>query len=139
MKSFSESSEPKPSKSGIRRICNAFFYSAEGIGSTLKHEAAFRQESILAAIMIPVALILPVGMVGKALMIGSVFLVLIIELLNSSMEWAIDYISEEKHPYAKRAKDMGSAAVFLAIINCLGMWMIVLTYKWDAIRGMFAG
>lgn len=84
---------------------NAFLYSMEGIGSTLKHEEAFRQEAILALILIPSALILPVGFFAKALLIASVLFVLIVELLNSAIEATIDYISTANHYLAKRAKD----------------------------------
>ncbi|MEO0795823.1 MAG: diacylglycerol kinase [Verrucomicrobiota bacterium] len=114
------------SRGGLKRIWNAMFYSFEGIGSSLKHESAFRQEMILACVLIPVAILLPVGLLGKALMIGSIFLVLIVELCNSAMEWTVDYISQETHPFAKRAKDMGSAAVFFSLTNVLIMWIIVI-------------
>ncbi len=111
---------------GVKRIINAFFYSMEGFGSAYKHEQAFRQEMLLAVILVPVALLLPVGWLGKALMIGSVLLVLIVELLNSAVEWCVDLAAEQqRHPFAKRAKDMGSAAVFLSVVNCLVVWVLV--------------
>jgi len=115
---------------GFKRIVNAFFHSLHGLGATLKHEAAFRQEMVLAAVLIPVAVFLPVGLVGKALMIGAVMVVLIVELLNSALEWTVDYISQEKHPYARRAKDMASAAVLLSLINCALIWALVIGYNW---------
>lgn len=115
------------SRGGLKRIWNAMFYSFEGIGSSLKHESAFRQEAILAAILVPLAIFLPVGLIGKALMIGSVLLVLIVELCNSAMEWTVDYISQETHPFAKRAKDMGSGAVFIALLNVAIIWGLVIT------------
>lgn len=130
--------EPEtPQKAGgLKRIYNAFFYSLEGIGSTLKHEAAFRQEMLLAAVMVPVAAFLPgLELVARAFMVGSVFLVLIVELLNSAIEWTIDYISIDRHPFAKRAKDMGSAAVLLSLFNCAIIWALAL---WDAF-GQAAG
>jgi diacylglycerol kinase (ATP) len=128
-KLMSATTDGKPFKStGITRVIRAFFYSMEGLGSSLKHEAAFRQEAILAVLLLPLAIFLPVSLLGKALLIGSVFLVLIVELLNSGIEWAIDYISLENHPFAKRAKDMGSAAVFLSLTNCVCLWALVL---WD--------
>ncbi len=112
---------------GYQRLINAFFYSMEGFGSAYKHEQAFRQEMMLAFVLVPVALILPVGYVGKALMIGSVLLVLITELLNSAVEWCVDLAAQQqRHPFAKRAKDMGSAAVFLSLVNCLIMWVLVI-------------
>jgi len=116
---------PKKGK-GLGRVVRAFYYSMEGIGSSLKHEAAFRQEMILALILLPVALFLPTTVFAKALLISSLFLVLIVELLNSGIEWAIDYISLKNHPFAKRAKDMGSAAVFLSLLNCGVVWLLVL-------------
>lgn len=119
------------SRGGLKRIWNAMFYSFEGIGSSLKHESAFRQEVLLAFILVPVAIALPVGLIGKALMIGSIFLVLIVELCNSALEWTVDYISQETHPFAKRAKDMGSGAVFLSLVNVLIMWGLVIS---DAIQ-----
>ena len=112
---------------GAKRIINAFFYSMEGFGSAYKHEQAFRQELWLAIFLVPVAVLLPVGWLGKGLMIGSVLLVLIVELLNSAVEWCVDLAAEQqRHPFAKRAKDMGSAAVFLSLVNCLLMWVLVL-------------
>lgn len=115
---------------GLKRVWNALFYSLEGLGSSLKHEAAFRQEMLLAVILVPIAIFLPVGMLGKALLLGSIMLVLITELLNSAMEWTIDYISMETHPFAKRAKDMGSAAVLLSLINVALIWVLVI---WQAV------
>jgi diacylglycerol kinase (ATP) len=111
----------------MRRVVNAFFYSIEGIGSTWKHEEAFRQEMMLAFVLVPLAIFLPVELLGKALMIGSVLLVLIVELLNSAIEWNVDLAAQQqRHPFAKRAKDMGSAAVFLSLVNCLVMWVLAL-------------
>lgn len=98
----------------------------EGFGSAYKHEEAFRQEIYLAMFLMPVAVFLPVDILGKALMIGSVLLVLIVELLNSAVEWCVDLAAQQqRHPFAKRAKDMGSAAVFLSLLNCLLMWILV--------------
>lgn len=111
---------------GAKRVFRALWYSLEGIGSSLKHEAAFRQEMILMGLLLPVAFFVPVSWTAKALLIGSLFLVLIVELLNSGIEWAIDYISLKNHPFAKRAKDMGSAAVFLSLLNCATMWCLIL-------------
>ena len=120
-------SDKKATVLGTKRVINAFFYSMEGFGSAYKHEQAFRQEMMLAFVLVPVALILPVGYVGKALMIGSVLLVLITELLNSAVEWCVDLAAQQqRHPFAKRAKDMGSAAVFLSLVNCLIMWVLVI-------------
>ncbi|HEX9179006.1 MAG TPA: diacylglycerol kinase [Burkholderiales bacterium] len=117
---------PQKGKTGLRRVWNAFFYSMEGLRAALRHEDAFRQEVILAAILIPVALLLPATGVGKALMAGSVLLVLMVELLNSAVEAAVDRISYENHELAKRAKDIGSAAVFVSLVNVPIVWGLVL-------------
>lgn len=122
-------------RDGLRRVIHAAGYSIEGLGSALKHESAFRQEVILASILVPLAAFLPVGMVGVALMIASVFLVLIVELMNSAVEWVVDYISLDRHPYAKRAKDMASGAVFLALTNAALIWALVIGYHWSAVLG----
>jgi diacylglycerol kinase (ATP) len=120
-------SDTKATALGMRRVVNAFFYSMEGFGSAYKHEEAFRQEIYLAIFLMPVAVLLPVEFVGKALMIGSVLLVLIVELLNSAVEWCVDLAAQQqRHPFAKRAKDMGSAAVFLSLVNCLLTWIFVI-------------
>ena len=111
---------------GLRRIRNALRYSIDGLNAAYRHEAAFRQEIWLAAVLIPLALGLPVGGVGKALMIASVLLVLIVELLNSAVEAVVDRVSLEKHELAKRAKDAGSAAVLVALINVVMVWALVL-------------
>ena len=117
---------PFKGQTGLRRIWNAFSYSLSGLHAAYVNEDAFRQESLLAAVMIPVALVLPVPTVGKALMIASVLLVLMVELLNSAIEAAIDRISLDRHRLSKRAKDIGSAAVLIALINVLATWSLVL-------------
>lgn len=117
---------PHKGKAGFERIWLAFGYSAEGLKAALRNEDAFRQELILAAVLIPVAWFCQVPGYGKAVMIASVMLVLIVELLNSAVEAAVDRISFENHQLAKRAKDMGSAAVFLAIINAVIVWFVIL-------------
>lgn len=126
-------------REGFRRILNALGYSFEGMGSALKHESAFRQEFLLAVLLIPLAIFLPVGLLGMALMISSIFLVLIIELMNSAVEWVVDYISLDKHPYAKRAKDMASGAVFLSLANAGLIWTLVLIHHWEAIVAKLGG
>jgi diacylglycerol kinase (ATP) len=117
---------PYKGETGVKRIWNAFFYSIDGLRAALRHEDAFRQETLLAALLIPLALLMPASGVGKALMIGAVLLVLIVELLNSAVEAAVDRISLENHPLAKRAKDFGSAAVMLSLLNVPIMWGLVL-------------
>lgn len=117
---------PYKGKTGLRRLWNAFGYSLAGFRAAYKHEDAFRQEVLLAAILIPLALWLPVAYLGKALMIGSVLLVIIVELLNSAVEATVDRISLENHDLAKRAKDIGSSAVLVSLINVLVIWGLVL-------------
>ena len=116
----------RKSKTGVARIWNAFLYSMEGISAAFRHETAFRQEVLLAVILIPTALLLPANGTGKALMLGRVLLVLIVELINSAIEAVVDRISPEHHPLAKRAKDFGSAAVFLSLINVPLIWTLVM-------------
>jgi diacylglycerol kinase (ATP) len=117
---------PHKGKTGLRRIWNALFYSIEGFKAAYRHEDAFRQECLLALILVPAACFMPVGGMGKALMIASVLLVLIVELLNSAVEATVDRISLENHQLAKRAKDIGSAAVFLSLVNVAVIWGLVL-------------
>ena len=113
-------------KSGFNRVANAFFYSMAGLRAAFHGEAAFRQEVLLAALLIPLAFFMPVGGIGKALMIGSVLLVLIVELLNSAVEVLADRVSTETHDLIKKAKDIGSAAVLVALINVPVVWLLVL-------------
>ena len=113
-------------KTGFTRVANAFCYSMAGLRAAYQSEAAFRQELLLAAGLIPLAIIMPVGGIGKALMIGSVLLVLIVELLNSAMEMLADRVSTETHDLIKKAKDIGSAAVLVALINVPAVWLLVL-------------
>jgi diacylglycerol kinase (ATP) len=117
---------PHKGKTGLRRVWNALFYSVDGFRAAYHHEDAFRQEVLLAAFLLPVALFLPASGVGKALMIASVLLVLVVELLNSAVEATVDRISLENHQLAKRAKDIGSAAVFVSLVNVVAVWALVL-------------
>ena len=117
---------PYKGKTGLRRLLNAFGYSLAGFRAAYKHEDAFRQEALLAAILIPLAFWLPVNMTGRALMIGSVLLVIIVELLNSAIEATVDRISLDSHDLAKRAKDIGSAAVLVSLVNATVIWVLVL-------------
>jgi diacylglycerol kinase (ATP) len=117
---------PHKGKTGLTRVWNAFLYSLDGLRAAYRHEDAFRQEVLLAAILIPVAFFLPASGAGKALLIAVVLLVLIVELLNSAVEAAVDRISLENHKLAKRAKDIGSAAVFLSLLNVPAVWLLVL-------------
>jgi len=122
---------PYKGKTGMQRIWNALHYSIDGLVAAYRHEDAFRQEVWLAAILIPAACLLPVSGIGRALMIGSVLLVVIVELLNSAVEAAIDRIGLESHKLSKRAKDIGSAAVMIALLNVVLIWASIL---WDAYR-----
>ena len=117
---------PHKGKTGLKRVWNAFFYSLDGFRAAWKHEDAFRQEAILAFILIPLALLLTDAALERALMIASVLLVLIVELINSAIEATVDRISLENHQLAKRAKDIGSAAVLIALVNVLAVWGLVL-------------
>ncbi|HLB16393.1 MAG TPA: diacylglycerol kinase [Burkholderiales bacterium] len=119
---------PFKGKTGLQRVLNACVYSVHGLESAFRHEEAFRQEVLAAAVLIPIALLLDIGGTGKALMIASVLLVLIVELLNSGIEAAIDRVSLDRHQLAKRAKDLGSAAVFISLVNAAVVWAFVL---WD--------
>lgn len=117
---------PHKGKTGLRRVWNAMFYSFDGLKAAYRHEDAFRQEFWLAVVLIPIALFLPASGLGKALMIASVLLVLIVELLNSAVEATVDRVSLEHHRLAKRAKDIGSAAVMLSLLDVVIVWLLVL-------------
>jgi diacylglycerol kinase (ATP) len=117
---------PFKGKTGLIRILHAFFNSLAGLGDAWTHESAFRQEVALAAIMIPAACVVPVMPVERALLVTVVLLVLIVELLNSSVEAAIDRISFDHHSLSKRAKDIGSAAVFVSLVLAVAVWAVIL-------------
>ena len=117
---------PYKGKTGIRRLANAFTYSVAGTYAAFKHEDAFRQEVILSAVLIPLAIYLGQTGIEQALMIASVLLVIIVELLNSSVEATVDRISVKRHKLSKRAKDIGSAAVFFSLINAAVIWFLIL-------------
>ena len=117
---------PFKGKRGLRRIWNALGYSLEGFAGAYRHESAFRQEVMLASILLPLSLWLHTTGIGHALLIGSLLLVLLVELLNSAIEATVDRISLENHHLAKRAKDIGSAAVLVSLVNMLAVWILVL-------------
>ena len=123
---MSSPESPHKGKTGIRRIWNAMFYSVAGLRAAYRHEDAFRQEVLLAVVLVPAACFIPVAGVGKAMLIGSVLLVLVVELLNSAVEATVDRISLENHRLAKRAKDIGSAAVLLSLANVAMVWALVI-------------
>ncbi len=117
---------PFKGKTGVRRLINACGYSIEGFAAAFKHEDAFRQEVFLAAVLIPLAFYLGKSPIEQALMVASVLLLLIVELLNSAIEAAVDHTSTEHNSLAKQAKDIGSAAVFLALTILAGTWGLLL-------------
>ncbi len=116
------SEHPLKGQRGWRRIVKAAGYSAQGLRAAWQHESAFRQEVLLSAVMVPAACWLGTHWVDRALLIGTVVLVLALELMNSAVEAAVDRTSLEMHPLAGRAKDMGSAAVLLALLLCGFTW-----------------
>lgn len=113
-------------KKGLLRLWNALGYSREGLLAAWRNEAAFRQETVLALVAIPLAFLLGHSGVERALMIGSIVLILIVEILNSGLEAVVDKASPEKSELAKRAKDMGSAAVLLSLLNAAMVWACLL-------------
>lgn len=117
---------PFKGKTGLRRLINAAGYSAAGLRAAFRHEDAFRQEVVAAAVLIPLALWLGHSGSERALLCFSVLAVLIVELVNSAIEATVDRISLENHQLAKRAKDIGSAAVMVALFNAGLVWALVL-------------
>lgn len=110
---------------GVTRAWHALKNSLNGFRVAIREESAFRQELTLAALLVPAGIIVPVDAVSHVLLIGSVLLVLIVELLNSSVEAAIDRISLERHELSRRAKDLGSAAVTVALVVCVLTWGLI--------------
>ena len=117
---------PYKGKTGLRRLMNAFSYSIAGTLAAFKHEDAFRQEVFLAVVLTPVALYFGETAINQALMISSLLFIIVVELLNSSIEATVDRISVKHHKLAKRAKDIGSAAVFFSLINATVIWFLLL-------------
>lgn len=122
----------KPGNTGIRRIVRATRFSAQGLAHAWQHEAAFRQEVTVAVILIPVALWLGQSVMDRLMLILSLFLVLIVELLNSAVEASVDRIGNDYHELAGRAKDMGSAAVFLSLVVVVAVWAAVACQRFFA-------
>ena len=118
---------PQKARSGLNRIWHAAGYSMEGLRAGW-NEKAFRQEAIAAMVLLPLSLWLGRSWVEVALLAGSVVIV-IVELLNTGIETAIDRIGPEWHDLSKRAKDMGSAAVLLALLLCIGIWAAALIQR----------
>jgi diacylglycerol kinase (ATP) len=119
---------PFKGKTGIKRLINAFGYSLSGFKVAFAKEDAFRQEVFLSIILVTVAVYISNSSIELVLLIGSTLLVPIIELLNSAIEATVDRVSLDKHPLAKRAKDIGSAAVFLSLVNLVATWLIIIFY-----------
>jgi diacylglycerol kinase (ATP) len=117
---------PHKGKTGLRRVLNATHYSIAGLAAAARHEDAFRQELILVLLLTPLAFWVGDTGVERALLIGSLILVLIVELLNSAVEATVDRISFESHRLAKRAKDLGSAAVMLSLANAGVVWLLII-------------
>ncbi|HEX4779938.1 MAG TPA: diacylglycerol kinase [Usitatibacter sp.] len=117
---------PFKGKKGLVRIIHAFFNSVAGLQDAWRNESAFRQEVLLAAILVPIACLVHVSNAERAILIGSVLLVMIVELLNTGVEAAIDRISFDHHSLSKRAKDIGSAAVFVSLVLCAIVWFLII-------------
>jgi diacylglycerol kinase (ATP) len=119
----------KPGKTGLNRIFDATGYAWLGYKAGFKNEAAFRQELFLGILLVPVAIIFAQTSIELALLLGSLFLVLIVELLNSGIEAVVDRISDEHHELSGRAKDLGAAAVMTALLNVIVIWSIIFVPK----------
>jgi len=117
----------KKSGSGIGRLFRAFGWSMSGLKAAFLQEAAFRQELLLCIILAPLGFYFGETGLEKSLLLGSLMLVLIVELLNSAVESVVDMISKDQHVLAGQAKDMGSAAVFLSLLNVAIVWLLILT------------
>lgn len=119
----------KPGKTGFSRLLDAFGYSWLGYKAGFKNEAAFREELFLGALLLPAAIIFAESSIELALLIGCLFLVLIVELLNSGIEAIVDRVSDEHHELSGRAKDLGAAAVMTSLINVIVIWSIIFVPK----------
>jgi diacylglycerol kinase (ATP) len=125
-------SNPHKGRTGFDRVIRATGYSIEGLATAYRGESAFRQESWIAAVLLPLAFWVGRGWVEVALLAGTVLLVLIVELLNSGIEAAVDRVSYEFHDLSKRAKDLASAAVLLSLLLCGGVWLGALWQRFGA-------
>jgi diacylglycerol kinase (ATP) len=117
-----EATNAQKSRTGLQRMLHAFYYSLDGL-KTAWGETAFRQEALAASVMAPLAFLVGKGWVEIALLIGVLMLVMMVELLNTAVERAIDRIGPEWHEYSKHAKDIGSAAVLLSLLFASGVWL----------------
>ncbi|QGX39361.1 diacylglycerol kinase [Permianibacter aggregans] len=116
----------KPGKTGFVRLFDAFGYSMKGFKAAWQNEAAFRQEAVLALVLIPLAFIIAENPLELAALVAGVLLVIITELLNSAIESVVDRTGHEHHELSGRAKDMGSAAVLISLLVCAVLWGAVL-------------
>lgn len=116
----------KPKTKGIRRLVNATEYSARGLKSLWKTEAAFRQEVSLLIILAPVVVLVDVSAPERAMLLASLLFILVVEMLNSAIETVVDRIGEEHHELSGRAKDIGSAAVLMSLVGATLVWAIIL-------------
>jgi len=123
---------PHKGRTGLDRIIRAAGYSAEGLRAAYAGESAFRQETWLAVVLVPLSFLVGRGWVETALLAGSVLLVMIVELLNSAVEATVDRVSFETHSLSKRAKDIGSAAVMVSLVLCAGIWVGALWHRWGS-------
>lgn len=122
---------PQKSRRGLNRLWHALGYSIEGLRAGW-WETAFRQEALAASVLLPLSVWIGQSWVETALLAGSVLIVMIVELLNTGIETAIDRIGLERHDLSKRAKDMGSAAVLLSLLLCLGIWVSALFQRFSS-------
>jgi diacylglycerol kinase (ATP) len=116
---------PHKGQRGLQRLLNALFYSLSGLRLAFRHESAFRQEVALAIVLIPLACVVDVSSAERVLLFSSVLLVLLVELLNSSVEAVVDRIGFDTHRLSKRAKDLGSAAVLTALVLLATTWGLI--------------
>lgn len=136
-KSKAQQTQVSPHKStmGIGRIFKAMSYALSGIQSSYANEAAFRQESWMAVVLILINFFLPVSRLEHAMLMGSVLLVLICELLNSAIEAVVDRVGLEEHELSRRAKDAGSAAVLMSLLNIMTTWGLIV---WGVVSSKLA-
>lgn len=136
----SDAAGPESKQRNLRNFFASIRYSVDGFFAAMKHEPSFREDFLFVILLVPFAIILPVNAVSTAVMIASLLLIMVVELLNSAIEWTIDYLRPEQHPLAKRVKDMGSAAVFLTYINAVVVWVILLwpsNTVWERLSNWF--
>jgi diacylglycerol kinase (ATP) len=122
----------KPGNTDLRRIINAAFFSLAGLKTAWKSEAAFRQECLLCVVLIPAGIWLGQNAVERALLIGSCLLVLIVELLNTAVEFVVDRVGTDHHRLSGQAKDLGSAAVFMSLALVVVVWGLIGWSRWAA-------